>query len=407
MHTRGLGWLSFTHSPGAAHPLVRTPSPHRSTHRPEWRRLPQRCVYYYRSPMHDNNYVLSIIFTFDKEDDVYEFAYSYPYTYTQLQHDLAFWDFLALPYLRRACLCRTPLLKRLDLLTIAEPMMPCALLDAAEAQATPAVDAGGDGAATGGPAAAAFGGSGSSSSSNTTAPTLPVIESLAPLVVRRKAVAISCRIHPGETPPSHVLCGFLNFVLGPSPEASALRSALTFVVVPMLNPDGVFLGNYRADAGGLDLNRQWLHAHPDLTPSLHHWCQLLLSYDRHPSYDLDICIDMHAHSNSRHSFMYVNAPSRTDPDAVLKQERINKLPRLLDAMMTGFRFSACSMDDDPSKAGCARRVLSALLPGTECYTLEISFYHSNEPGAAMAAGGGSNGAGSSGAAPRATWLQLQ
>ena len=46
---------------------------------------------------------------------------------------------------------------------------------------------------------------------------------------------------------SHIcpLQGFLAFLLGSDPRAAVLRSTITFVVVPMLNPDGVFLGNYR------------------------------------------------------------------------------------------------------------------------------------------------------------------
>ena len=50
-----------------------------------------------------------------------------------------------------------------------------------------------------------------------------------------------------QPPPSSSssLQGFLAFLLGSDPRAAVLRSSITFVVVPMLNPDGVFLGNYR------------------------------------------------------------------------------------------------------------------------------------------------------------------
>lgn len=30
-----------------------------------------------------------------------------------------------------------------------------------------------------------------------------------------------------------------------------------FVVVPMVNPDGVIYGNFRTNLAGFDLNRQW------------------------------------------------------------------------------------------------------------------------------------------------------
>lgn len=51
-------------------------------------RLPRRNVFYYRSPDHRRNYVMSFTFCFDREDDVYQFAYSFPYTYTKLQNYL-------------------------------------------------------------------------------------------------------------------------------------------------------------------------------------------------------------------------------------------------------------------------------------------------------------------------------
>ena len=36
-----------------------------------------------------------------------------------------------------------------------------------------------------------------------------------------------------------------------------LTYAATYQVVPMLNPDGVIVGNYRTGLAGCDLNRKW------------------------------------------------------------------------------------------------------------------------------------------------------
>ncbi|KAF4797170.1 hypothetical protein TURU_076827 [Turdus rufiventris] len=51
-------------------------------------RILSKNVYYYRCPDHRKNYVMSFAFCFDREDDTYQFAYCYPYTYTRLQHYL-------------------------------------------------------------------------------------------------------------------------------------------------------------------------------------------------------------------------------------------------------------------------------------------------------------------------------
>ena len=56
---------------------------------------------------------------------------------------------------------------------------------------------------------------------------------------------VTARVHPGETPASFVAHGLVDWLLGGTTLAVHLRRHTTVVVVPMLNPDGVFLGNYR------------------------------------------------------------------------------------------------------------------------------------------------------------------
>ncbi|XP_073435267.1 cytosolic carboxypeptidase 6 isoform X3 [Dendrobates tinctorius] len=76
----------------------------KSTSRPNWQRLPSKNVYYYRCPDHRKNYVMSFAFCFDREDDVYQFAYCFPYTYTRLQHYLENLDRMNLDYVHRELL---------------------------------------------------------------------------------------------------------------------------------------------------------------------------------------------------------------------------------------------------------------------------------------------------------------
>lgn len=52
-----------------------------------------------------------------------------------------------------------------------------------------------------------------------------------------------------------MLKGFITYLLGESKEAEELRNSTNFFIVPMLNPDGVILGNSRTSAAGKDLNR--------------------------------------------------------------------------------------------------------------------------------------------------------
>uniref|UniRef100_A0A8I3WSC2 BEN domain containing 5 n=1 Tax=Callithrix jacchus TaxID=9483 RepID=A0A8I3WSC2_CALJA len=135
----------------------------------------------------------------------------------------------------------------------------------------------------------------------------------------RKVVFITGRVHPGETPSSFVCQGIINFLVSQHPIARVLREYLVFKIAPMLNPDGVYLGNYRCSLMGFDLNRHWLDPSPWAHPTLHGVKQLIIQ-------------------------MY-NDPSST------------------------------SFNRDAVKAGTGRRFLGGLLDHTSyCYTLEVSFY---------------------------------
>ena len=54
-----------------------------------------------------------------------------------------------------------------------------------------------------------------------------------------------------------MLQGIVDFLTGRSAEADALRRHCLFLIVPMLNPDGVICGNYRCSLAAVDLNRRW------------------------------------------------------------------------------------------------------------------------------------------------------
>ncbi|GIY96738.1 hypothetical protein CEXT_450121 [Caerostris extrusa] len=113
----------------------------------------------------------------------------------------------------------------------------------------------------------------------------------------KKIVFISSRVHPGETPSSFVFNGMLQYLLGSKDSiASRLRNLFVFKLIPMLNPDGVCNGHYRADIQGLNLNRIYMVADFQHHPSIYAARTLLLHYHTFYSGTIDT-----SHSSSKSS----------------------------------------------------------------------------------------------------------
>lgn len=148
-----------------------------------------------------------------------------------------------------------------------------------------------------------------------------------------------------------------------------------FKIVPMLNPDGVVLGNYRCSLMGFDLNRHWHEPSPWAHPTLVATKNLMMELDSDSTTHLDFYIDIHAHSTLMNGFMYGNVYEEEE-----RFERQAVFPKLLCANADDFSMSNTSFNRDAMKAGTGRRYLgSSLDPATHCYTLEVSFfsYHAN------------------------------
>jgi len=144
-------------------------------------------VFYYKSAEHQNHYVLSFAFAFDREDDVYQFTLTYPYSYTRYLGHLD--NLCSRLYTRRETLAESVQKRNVELVTITSDL------------------------------------------EDTERP--------------RKVVVVLARVHPGESPSSFVCQGLMDFLVSAHPIAQILREYVIFKIIPMLNPDGVFVGNYR------------------------------------------------------------------------------------------------------------------------------------------------------------------
>ncbi|KAI8469674.1 MAG: hypothetical protein J3K34DRAFT_368919 [Monoraphidium minutum] len=297
---------------------------------------------------------LSFSLTLPRSWDVVHVAHCYPYSYTDLQRGLAVLHAAAAaprppgappaPLLERRVLCSSLAGNAVDLLTITA--------------------AAGDGAA-------------------------------AP-VEQRRGVVLSARVHPGETNASWMMKGALEFLLGPSREAAALRGAFVFKarggggggrVVPMLNPDGVVVGNYRCGLAGLDLNREYREPGPPAPP-----VAALKAMAREFSREREVVLlcDLHGHSRKLGVFAYGcdRGPKDAAPAATgwPVPGSLGGLPgapaaagaRLFPLMLALnapdlFCYKSCNFAVQKSKAGTGRAVAFREMGLANALTLEASF----------------------------------
>ncbi|KAM4573445.1 cytosolic carboxypeptidase 2 [Odontesthes bonariensis] len=183
----------------------------------------------------------------------------------------------------------------------------------------------------------------------------------------KKAVVVTARVHPGETNGSWMMEGFLDFLLGDSDDAQLLRDNFVFKVVPMLNPDGVVVGNYRCSLAGRDLNRNYKTLLRDSFPCVWHTRNMVERLKA--EMDVLLYCDFHGHSRKNNVFMY-GCNNRSDASLKL-QERVFPLMMSKNAS-NKFSFQSCKFRVRKSKEGTGRIVMWRL--GIKnSYTMEASF----------------------------------
>lgn len=183
----------------------------------------------------------------------------------------------------------------------------------------------------------------------------------------KEVIIITCRVHSGETNASWMMEGFIRFLLDFNNTAIILREKLVFKIVPMMNPDGVIIGNYRNNLAGNDLNRQYIKPDKKLHPSVYHVKELLKSIE---SGKILAVIDFHAHSKKKNAFLY--APYF--PLHSIKYYKIRMIPKLLSEKTDLFRYYSCKFRSEKLKESTARIAISREFKIDFCYTLEASFY---------------------------------
>jgi poly(3-hydroxybutyrate) depolymerase len=108
---------------------------------------------------------------------------------------------------------------------------------------------------------------------------------------RPHTVVLVGRQHPPEVPGAFAFTAFVETVLDDSELSRRFRAAHRVVAIPELNPDGVQMGYWRQNAGGMDINRDW---GPFRQPETRLMRDLLAAIAADPDTRLSLFLDFHA-----------------------------------------------------------------------------------------------------------------
>jgi len=180
-------------------------------------------------------------------------------------------------------------------------------------------------------------------------------------------ILVSSRIHPGESNSSFLLRGFVEHLEKQCKNNPTIMQNFVFVIIPMLNVDGVIEGFYRVSLSGNDLNRMW--GSPDLIlhPEIYHSKRLFQSIVKEKN--VNFYIDFHGHSRQHGTFAY-GCPNSDIPN-LNDSEKV--FPRLLSMICDAFSWNHCVFSYPEDRKTAGRIVVRTEMDVINSYTIETSF----------------------------------
>jgi len=145
-----------------------------------------------------------------------------------------------------------------------------------------------------------------------------------------------------------------------------LRQKIIFKIIPMINPDGVIVGNTRTSFSGKDLNRRYSKSSDFVFPEVNGIMDYVGKLKSKYKDKLLFLIDIHGHSSRKNSFFY-------GPEFSIIEEEYTKcrlLPRYYAQRTDVFRYYSCKFKVASFKESTARGYFNSLSLRT--YTHETS-----------------------------------
>ncbi|XP_071804043.1 uncharacterized protein [Asterias amurensis] len=190
-------------------------------------------------------------------------------------------------------------------------------------------------------------------------------------ICTKRGIVVTARVHPGETNASWMMKGLLDYITSSDSVAKDLRKAFIFKIVPMLNPDGVIVGNYRCSLTGRDLNRNFRHPKKESFPTVWHTKEMLEDFAKET--EILVYCDLHGHSRKHNVFIYGCDKNGKEIDAAaFLYQRL--FPWLMSREAPDkFSFRGCKFHVKRCKEATSRVVMWRELGISNSFTMEATF----------------------------------
>lgn len=192
----------------------------------------------------------------------------------------------------------------------------------------------------------------------------------------KKIILIVGRAHPGEAPSSFVIQGMVNYLLSDCQVAENLRSKFIFKIVPMLNVDGVIIGNSRTDYTGKDLNEQYRDEDDSLYSCIASLKQLIQHLKEEYGENFSHFLDIHSTQQRKNYFMH---GPQYDKDN-FRYYIARFFPKLLSKHTQYFRYKSCTFKELSKNKNTSFQFVKNTFRVFNSYSVEASagFYRNQE-----------------------------
>ena len=148
---------------------------------------------------------------------------------------------------------------------------------------------------------------------------------------------VTGRLHAAETHGSWIMKYLIEELTQKAEKYDSILNNYIVKLVPMINTDGVTIGNARSSLVGLDLNRRWADPNPTIHPEIFFLKEAMA--DTADRQGINIYCDLHGHNKKDNCFFY--GCNKAADEGILSWTKTRLLPKIFAQIEEIFNYKQC------------------------------------------------------------------